>query len=154
MSSDSKAQRRLGPDPRQEPTGIWDSVLARGERMLNRRADDRRGPYFVDRFPLTTMALVLALLVLTVLDGVLTIELVDVDCQEINPLMGHLLGKGPLHFLFGKYVLTAAGLPVLLVFKNFCLFGNRFRVGYLVPLFVLLYAGLVGYQVQLLWQLK
>ncbi|HVC98348.1 MAG TPA: DUF5658 family protein [Pirellulales bacterium] len=154
MNSDPMAERRLGPDPRHEPTGIWDAVFSAGERMLNRRAVDRRLPYFVDRFPPTMMALILALLVLTVIDGVLTIELVDVDCQELNPLMCHFLTKGPLCFLFGKYVMTAAGLPVLLIFKNFPLFGTRFRVGYLVPVFVLLYAGLVGYQVQLLQQLK
>jgi hypothetical protein len=154
MNSDPMAERRLGPDPRHEPTEFWDSVFSAGERMLNRRAVDRHLPYFVDRFPPITMALILALLVLTVVDGVLTIELVDVDCQELNPIMRHFLGNGPLCFLFGKYVMTTAGLPVLLVFKNFPLFGTRFRVGYLIPVFVLLYAGLVAYQVQLLQQLK
>ncbi len=154
MNSDPMAERRLGPDPRREPTGFWDSVFSAGERILNRRTVDRQRPYFVDRFPPTTMVLILALLALTFIDGVLTIELIDADCHELNPLMRHFLSNGPLCFLFGKYVMTAAGLPVLLIFKNFPLFGTRFRAGYLIPVFVLLYAGLVGYQVQLLLQLK
>ena len=46
--------------------------------------------------------------------------------------MAHLLGRGHHAFLAGKYILTAAGLPFLVVFKNYRLFGTRFRVGYLV----------------------
>ena len=42
------------------------------------------------------------------------------------------------------------GLPVLLVFKNYSLFGTRFRVGYLIPMFLGLYALLLVYQLSLL----
>ena len=49
-------------------------------------------------------------------------------------------------FLIGKYVLTAVGLPLLLIFKNHCLFGTRFRVGYLILVIVALYLVLIAYQ--------
>ena len=43
--------------------------------------------------------------------------------------MHYLLAHGPLAFLLGKYVMTAAGIPFLVVYKNYPMFGSRFRVG-------------------------
>ena len=100
----------------------------------------------MDRFDATTLAMIVGLLGLTIVDGVLTIELLDWSSEEVNPLMAHLLGRGPHAFLAGKYILTAAGLPFLVVFKNYRLFGTRFRVGYLFPAFIGLYVVLLGYQ--------
>ncbi|HEV3022014.1 MAG TPA: DUF5658 family protein [Pirellulales bacterium] len=154
MKTTPDADRRAGPDPRQTPTSIWDTLACAGERIWNRRAADRLYPYFVDRFPPATLVSIVLLLALTILDGVLTLHLVEVHCRELNPLMGYLLERGPMPFLLGKYVLTAAGLPVLLIFKHFRLFGTHFRVGYLIGVFLLLYACLITYQILLLHQLK
>ena len=44
------------------------------------------------------------------------------------------------------------GLPLLLIFKNYYLFGTRFRVGYLIPLIVVMYLVLIGYQLVLMHQ--
>jgi len=64
--------------------------------------------------------------------------------------MRHLLDRGHGAFFIGKYVMTAAGLPFLLVYKNYPMFGTRFRVGYLLPVFLSLYLLLAAYQVHLL----
>ena len=122
----------------------------RGRRTWPRREQERRGGYFVDRFDAMTLAMIVGLLVLTIADGVLTIELLDTNSEEINPLMAHLLLKGNNVFLLGKYILTAAGLPFLVAYKNYRMFGTRFRVGFLLPLFVGLYVALVVYQAKLL----
>ncbi len=90
--------------------------------------------------------MVLTLLSLTITDGVLTIELLEMNGEEANPLMGYLLNHGPLAFLLGKYVLTAVGLPFIVVYKNYPLFRTRFRAGFLLPLFVGLYVVLIAYQ--------
>jgi hypothetical protein len=50
----------------------------------------------------------------------------------------------------GKYVITAAGLPFLVVYKNWPFLGTRFRAGFLLPVFLGLYLGLLAYQVHLL----
>jgi hypothetical protein len=154
MSSAPEQNKRLRKDRRENPTSFWDVFRLRGRRVQNRRADEFRQPYFVDRFPPTTLALVLVLLALTIADGVITLDLVDVDCQEINPVMLYLLSKGPMPFLVGKYALTAAGLPILLIFKNYYLFRTPFRVAYLIPIFVLLYVALTVYQIHLLQSLS
>ena len=147
--TETHEQAREGPDRRQQPTSPWSAFRPGGRRMQNRRTDEHGTPYYVDRFPASTFMLILALLAATILDGVLTLQLIDAGCEEINPLMSQLLSIGVVPFLVGKYALTAAGLPLLLVFKNHFLFGTRFRVGYLLPLFVMLYLCLLGYQAYL-----
>ncbi len=92
----------------------------------------------------------MGVLVLCLIDGLLTIELLDLNSEEINPVMRLLLSRGYLSFLMGKYVLTAAGLPFLVVYKNWPLFGTRFRAGFLLPVFFTLYLGLLTYQLFLL----
>jgi len=136
-------------DRRGQPTSPWAVFLPGGRRMRHRRDAEHRQPYFVDRFSCLTLVLVLLFLAATVADGVLTIHLLDSGCEEINPLMGRVIQEGATAFLLCKYALTAAGIPFLLVFQNHYLFRTRFRVGYLLPVFVGLYAILLAYQLHL-----
>jgi hypothetical protein len=89
----------------------------------------------------------MALLVLTLVDGVLTLRLVDSHHGEANPLMAHLMRRGAAWFLIGKYVLTAAMVPWLVIWKNHRMFGTRVRVKHLIPMLVGLYVLLTGLQV-------
>ena len=138
--------RRHEPDRRTGPTGAWGAFPPAGWRMRARRAAEHRRAYFVDRFPATLFVLIVAVLILCVVDAVLTLVLLRRGSEECNPLMGCLLEQGVRPFLVGKYVLTAVGLPLLLIFKNHTMFGTRFRVGYLIPIIVALYLILVAYQ--------
>ncbi len=138
------------PDRRKNPTTGWDAFRRRGRRRRPRRLEERQDPYFIDLIDASTFLLAVSLLVLTVIDGAVTLLLLGNGCEEVNPAMGYLLSRGPTHFLLGKYVLTAAGLPFLLIFRQFTLFRTRFRVGHLLPLFVGLYLVLLTYQVTLL----
>jgi Domain of unknown function (DUF5658) len=133
-------------DRRKRPTSPLDALRRSGRRNAPRRGEERAGNFFVDRFDALTLAMIVGLLGLTITDGVLTIELLDRNSEEINPLMAHLLGQGHHAFLAGKYILTAAGLPFLVVFKNYRLFGTRIRIGYLFPAFIVLYLLLLSYQ--------
>jgi hypothetical protein len=91
--------------------------------------------------------LVMALLVLTLVDGGLTLLLIDSHRDEANPVMARLLERGAEWFLIGKYALTAACLPWLIVWKDHRMFGSRVRVRHLVPVLVGLYVMLTGMQV-------
>jgi Domain of unknown function (DUF5658) len=146
MTHDEASSERDRADRRRRPTSPRDALRGSGRRKAPRRSQDRSGSYFVDRFDAATLAMIVGLLALTIADGVLTIELLDVNSEEVNPFMAHLLGRGHQTFLAGKYILTAAGLPFLVVFKNYRLFGTRFRVGYLFPAFIGLYVVLLSYQ--------
>ena len=102
-----------------------------------------RRPHYVDLFPTRTLVWAVLLILFTVADGLLTLELVDAGYHEINPVMHYFLAKGPMYFLLGKYILAAAGLPVLV------LFGSHSRLGKCLPVFVVLYAALITYQLVL-----
>jgi hypothetical protein len=119
--------------------------------MAHRRLSDRDKPYYVDRFENHMLIWIVLLLVLTIIDGVITLVLIDGQFEEANPAMRLLVRHGAAPFLIGKYVLTAWGLPILLVFKNYSIFHKRIRVGALIPTFVGLYILLIAYQVGLLW---
>lgn len=148
--AESNVDQRTQPDRRREPTGPWGALPPAGQRMACRRAGEHRRPYFVDRFSPAMFVFVLMVLAASIVDAVLTMQLIEAGAAEINPLMDRLLDHGILPFLLGKYVLTVAGLPLLLIFKNYYLFGTRFRVGYLIPAIVMMYAVLIGYQILLM----
>ncbi|MGC8639339.1 MAG: DUF5658 family protein [Isosphaeraceae bacterium] len=152
MDSDTPADldHRFGPDRRGKPTGPLDAFRRAGRREKVRRAIERHDTYFVDRFDTYVLALIVSILGLTIVDGVLTIELLGPNCEEANPVMKYALQHGHGSFIVAKYVLTALGLPFLLVFKNHLMFGTRFRVGYVFPIFLLLYLLLVAYEIRLL----
>jgi hypothetical protein len=144
------AEQRTQPDRRQNPTSPWSALPPAGLRTQNRRAEEHQRPYFVDRFSLTMFIVVLFLIIASLVDAVLTIQLLEAGGDEINPLLNHALSHGVIIFLFVKYILTVGGLPVLLIFKNHYLFRTRVRVGYLLPFAVTLYAVLIGYQLVLM----
>lgn len=150
VPAESDIDQRTSPDRRQQPTSPWAAFPPAGQRMACRRASEHWRPYFVDRFSSVMFIVILMLIIASIADAILTIQLIAAGAREINPLMDHLLDYGILPFLIGKYVLTVAGLPVLLIFKNYYLFGTRLRVGYLIPLAVALYAILIGYQLALM----
>ena len=141
-------ERRDQSDRRQTPTTIWGPFRRREAASA---CAQRRTPaaVFCRPFLAGVLAVVLMLLIATITDGLLTVQLITAGGNEINPLMDRLLGFGLLPFFLGKYVLTVVGLPLLLLWKNFYLFGTRIRVGYLLPLTVVLYAVLIGYQLVL-----
>jgi hypothetical protein len=105
-----------------------------------------------DRLPVPTVLLVMAILTMTIGDGVLTLLLLDHQFEEANPLMRFFLGIHPMAFVIGKYALTAACLPFLLIFGHRPIFLPRLRVAHLLPAIMLLYVLLLTYQVAALYQ--
>jgi hypothetical protein len=156
MNADPAGGTRTQPDRRARPTAARDAFRHGGRRVWPRRHKDRAGSFFLDRFDALTLAMVVSLLCLTIVDGVLTIELLDLSAEEANPFMRHLLTRSHFLFLVGKYALTAAGLPFIVVFKHYPLFGTRFRAGWLLHVFIGLYLLLLIYQWTHLnsWQLS
>jgi len=150
VPAESDLDKRIQSDRRSAPTSPWGAFPPAGYRMANRRISEHRQRYFVDRFSPAMFTFVLMLLMASIVDAILTIQLIQAGAAEINPVMDRLLDHGILPFVLGKYVLTVAGLPLLLIFKNYYLFGTRFRVGYLVPAIVAMYSVLIGYQLLLM----
>mgnify|MGYP007070719932 CR=1 FL=1 len=138
--------RRQLADRRERPTSPLAALPPAGQRTRARRADEHCRPYYVDRFSALMLGLIVAMLAASFADAVLTIHLLGIGWYEANPVMACLLEYGVSWFFVGKYLLTAVGLPVLLVFKNHYLFGTRFRVGYVIPAILVFYLVLIAHQ--------
>ena len=105
-----------------------------------------------DRLPTTMTLMALALVVLSIADGLLTLLLLEHHFEEVNPAMRLLLRRGPTAFVLGKYALTVFGLPVLLIFRNRSVFLPGLRVAHVLPVLVAMYVGLLIYQIDMLGQ--
>jgi hypothetical protein len=154
MQVEREQRKASVSDRRKHPTSFWDVFRVNGRRRGHRRVEETQQPHFVDSFGPVALALVLLLLAFTIIDGLMTFELLEAGCQEINPFMGYLLSRGQGFFLLGKSLLTTAGLFFFLIFKNRYVCRGRLRVGYLLPIFVILYALLIAYELHLLDQLR
>jgi hypothetical protein len=156
FSADSKprtnGEQRGQLDRRTTPTTAWRALLPAGRRARNRRGDEHRRPYFVDRFSFATFLGVVMLIVASLVDAILTVHILQAGGEEVNPLMDRLLDHSVEAFVLGKYLLTVVGLPLLLIFKNHYLFGTPLRVGHLIVVAVALYGVLIGYQIMLIHQ--
>jgi hypothetical protein len=52
----------------------------------------------------------LAIILLNLVDAFGTLRNVALGAEELNPLMGHLLERGPMAFFVGKYLLASGGV--------------------------------------------
>jgi hypothetical protein len=121
-------------------------VLARGTRAMLVGMDQRHGPRLV--------AVILVMVVLSVLDAFLTLELVQRGATEVNPVMAYYLSRGPLVFFSVKYFLTAASILLVLIYKNVHLFGTRFQVKMILPILLVPLALTVNWEIFLFASMK
>ena len=94
-----------------------------------------------------TTVMVLSIVFLCVLDAFFTLELINRGARELNPLMDYYLKKSDMTFFLVKYLITSAGLLIVLAIKELSFFGNRISR----RLLLLCFLGVMGAVVQ--WEL-
>lgn len=99
---------------------------------------------FVDVYDTRLFVAIFALLVMNVLDGFLTLLLIEKNIvSEANPFMAFWLDYGQAPFFWIKYVIMAISALIFCVFKNFA-FSNVALGGSIV-----IYASVVAYQLRI-----
>jgi hypothetical protein len=111
-------ERRSGKDRRQNCQAQFKYFLINGRREVARREEDRTRSYFFDRYNQKMFAAITAILMLSIVDALLTLILIERGSAELNPVMAYFLQHGPLSFIVAKYTLTSFGVVILLIFKN------------------------------------
>lgn len=149
MQGDMQTDRRKEPDRRRLPTRPFSKFIFKGMRRHARREEEDYN-YYVDRYDAKYLSLVLSILVLCVFDAYFTLKIIHYGGKELNPLMIKFLDKFPEMSLLVKYLVTAISLVILLVHKNFILFGKVKAYFFLYVIFSL-YLLLVLYEVFLLF---
>lgn len=110
--------RRSGKDRRSQAGINIRTLLGSGQRKIIRRVEDNRKSFFVDRYNQRFFLFILAIVLLSVIDGILTLFLINHGAYETNPVMAYCLKAGPIAFIAVKYALTSLGVMILLIFRN------------------------------------
>lgn len=138
-------EKRQIPDRRSQPTKPFSRYSLKGLRSMSRRTGEDKN-YYVDRYEPRYFVLITLILLLCVLDAYFTLKLLQAGGREMNPFMLRIMEKNPNLALVIKYLITAGGIAILIIFKNFVVFG-RIRVSRLIPVVFLIYLFLVVYEI-------
>lgn len=117
--------------------------------LRSRRRDIRRGDeddvVFLDWHHPWLFFLAVGTMLLSCVDAIMTLKLLDVGMIEANPFMAVLLGHGTVTFTVSKMILTGTSI-LALVFLAKARFLNRFRTGLLLTVVFSFYCCLVCYE--------
>jgi len=133
MSSDEQAiaipagaettgEKRCGPDRRRHS---WHTVTYCGLDGRGRRRNARRSGhnYYLDWYEPRLVITGLAVLLLSCMDAMFTLTLLQKGAYEANHFMAWLLGIGDGIFVATKVAITAAGILFLLMHSHFHIFN-------------------------------
>ena len=111
-------EKRSGKERRAHQFPKWRYLLFSGKRANARRKEDRHRTFYFDRYSSSLFAAIVAILMLSVLDALLTLYLIDNGSTELNPVMSYFIEYSPYVFMGAKYFLTCIGVIILLLFRN------------------------------------
>jgi len=117
-NSSDYAEKRCGRDRRTHQFPKWRYLLFSGRRAQARRQEDLHRTFYFDHYSSNLFAAIVAILMLSVLDALLTLYLIDNGSTELNPVMSYFIEYGPFVFMGAKYLLTCIGVIILLLFRN------------------------------------
>lgn len=116
-----------------------------GRRMTIRRKTDKRKYFVLDRYGSRLFMTLLLLLILSISDAYLTIMLVKTHgAVELNPIMAVYLEYGSVTFFVQKFLFTSAAVFIFCVFNRFALVKTA------LALAIILYLGIVYYELSIL----
>ena len=136
--------RRQLQDRRLSSTKSICLYTMRGRRKKARRMEEAEN-YYVDRYELRYLFLIISILILCFLDAFLTVILLQLGAVELNPFMLIFIEKDVVLSMVVKYVITAISLTCILIHKNFRIFRNL-RVRSLIYFVLTLYVVLVLFE--------
>lgn len=146
-------ERRTKTDRRKKGSISIRSLLFGGRREIIRRHEDKNNLFYVDRYSQLHFVAIVLILSLSVADAVLTIVLINHGAHEVNPVMAYCLDVGPYAFLSVKYLLTSAGLIVLLMLRNIFVKPLRIYTGSLFFYFLVAFISIVSWQIFLFYRI-
>ena len=119
-------EKRSGIDRRTNNKARLKYLLFNGRRERFRRDEDMGKPFVFDRYNLKLFLAITVILLLSILDAVLTLVVIQRGAEELNPVMAYFLEHGTPTFIIAKYILTNIGVLILLIFKN--VFLTKFKI--------------------------
>lgn len=97
-----------------------------------------------------TLALILLIVLLSITDAYLTLDLINQGAVELNPIMAYYLNHGELAFFGMKYLLTCASIIVILIIKDFYLFSTKVQGKFLFAFHLIVLTSVVQWELYLI----
>ncbi len=139
-------ENRSPAERRQRPFPALRYLFFGGRRRRVRRAEDRWRIVILDHYPAGLLAIIIGILLLSLTDAFLTLNLIEQGATEINPVMNYFLGKGPTVFTLVKYAITSAAVMIFVLVRNSVIRGSRFQTKRLFAF------ALVCFGIAVVWQ--
>lgn len=133
----------------------WQTVVAgfvRSRRNGNRRSVEGQATFTDSHHP-WLFFLAIGTMLLSSADAFITLTLIGLGANEVNPLMQSAMDRSISSFTAIKMALTAFGV-LALVFLSRARLLNRIRAGLLLTAVFSLYACLICYELVLLWGIQ
>jgi len=126
-------------------------LLFNGRRERSRRDEDRGKAYIFDRYNQKLFLAITAILILSILDAMLTLIVIQRGAQELNPVMAYFLEHGTLTFIVAKYILTSIGVLILLIFKNVFLTKIKIYTHSLFPCVIFVFMTVIAWELFIIY---
>ena len=144
---------RSGADRRKRKIPPLKYLLFGGRRKRIRRKKDENGLIILDTHGPWVFVLAVIIWVLSIVDGLLTLNLIGRGAHEINPVMSYLIQLNPYIYFFTKCFLTAISVIILILFRNYRSKIFRVRITNLLPVIAVLFIIVIFYQLHLKFQM-
>lgn len=142
---------RAGQDRRRRTLPSLRYLIAGGRRRTVRRSEDRQRVVILDRYSPKLFGCIVGILLLSVLDALLTLYLMEHGSTELNPVMDYFLKKGPLLFAVAKYALTCVAVVTFLVVTNSIVPRSNFRAQRLFPYALIAFGAVIAWEIMLVF---
>ncbi len=120
-----------------------------GRLAVLRRDEGRQRPHRIVRYGSKTLAAILLIISLTILDAIFTLDLVSHGAKELNPVMAYYLNHGALVFFGVKYFLTCASIVLILLIRDIT--KAKLQAKILFVLFMISFALVVQWELYLIF---
>ena len=144
---------RTGMDRRKNSIAPLRYILFGGRRENIRRQSDSVLISIMDKYPNEILIYSLLIVILSILDGYLTVYLTAKGALLINPLMKGLLDTGPELYIFVKFMITFISIICLQIFHKLNIHFLNIKVEKLFPMIFLMYCLVNIWNLQLIHKL-
>ena len=144
-------EKRRGIDRRTNNKSRLKYLMFNGRRMGSRREDDGGRAIIFDRYHQNLFFAITTILILSILDAVLTLVVIQRGATELNPVMAYFLEHGTPTFIVAKYVLTSIGVLILLIFKNVFLTKIKIYTHSLFPCVIFVFMVVIAWELFLIF---
>ena len=144
-------ERRRGIDRRTNKKARYKYLLYNGRREGFRRDEDKGKAFIFDRYNQKFFLAITVILLLSILDAVLTLVVIQRGARELNPVMAYFLERGTPTFIIAKYILTSIGVLILLIFKNVFLTKLKIYTHSLFPCVIFVFLTVIVWELFLIY---